>query len=638
MREFALSVIKPEDVEASPQGRGTQKMDRILQDQLWEQCPDAIMTTDRHGMVLSWNRAAEQIFGYTAAEACGSNLHELIVPANRDAEPPLPASVSATDPPSIYETVRRRKDGMLLHVNASRKAIVDGHGITTLLYTKKDVTPLKVSRDARMVQTRFGPPLQIAPDAVVIVNAIGRIVFVNAQAVDVFGYPPAELIGLPIEALLPERFRPKHGGERAAYSAAPRARAMGRDLELLGLRRNGDEFPVEISLSPLETDEGTMVMSSVRDITDRKKAERKFRMLLEAAPDAMVIVGIDGHISLVNTQCEKLFGYRRDELLGQPVEMLVPQRFRHQHVTHRAAFFGQPRARSMGEGLDLYGLRRDGTEFPVEISLSPLETEDGLFVSSAIRDATERRRIEQSLQQASRLKSELLANMSHELRTPLNGIIGFSEFLIDEKPGPLNAKQKEYLNDVLTSGRHLLRLINDVLDLSKVEAGHMELFPETFAVLGAIDEVCSIVSTLARKKNVAIRTETSGAQLAAVTLDRRKLVQVLYNLLSNALKFTDAGGEVRVEARFDPPGTLQLVVQDNGIGIRAEDIPRLFAEFQQLDTGDARRYEGTGLGLALTKRLVEFQQGSISVSSEPGRGSTFVVTLPVDLAETGCIA
>jgi protein-histidine pros-kinase len=315
-------------------------------------------------------------------------------------------------------------------------------------------------------------------------------------------------------------------------------------------------------------------------------------------------------------------------LLGNPVEMLVPPRFRGKHGGFREMFFLQPRARAIGGGRELYGLRSDCTEFPVEISLSPLETEEGLFVSSAIRDATERRRYEQTLQEANRLKSEFLANISHELRTPLNGIIGFSELLIDEKPGALNERQKEYLRDVHTSGLHLLRLINDILDLSKIEAGKMELFPECFDLSKAVEEICSIVSPIARKKAIKLRREIDP-RIGDITLDRSKLVQILYNLVSNALKFTDEGGEVRLAAQLNGLQHLRLTVQDTGIGIAQKDLSKLFEQFRQLDSGSTRRFGGTGLGLALTKRLTELLGGEISVSSEAGRGTSFTVTLPV---------
>lgn len=593
----------------------------------WNETPDAIVAIDPHGTVLDWNRAAELIFGYSRAEAIGRALTELIVPPDRlDEERQMQAEAANRDV-AVYESVRHRKDGSLVFVNVSSKGIKGPDGrLRYILSTKKDVTQLQVLRDARLMENKFGELLESTPDAIVMVNVMGRIVLANSHAEKVFGYDPGELLGKPVESLLPDRFRAGHLSHRDRYFGAPRPRSMGAGLELYGRRRNGVEFPVEISLSPLATDSGTMVMSAVRDITDRRKAEKKFRDLLESAPDAMVLVGRDGRMALVNSQTERLFGYPREQLLGQPIEMLVPDRFRSRHPGHRAHFFTQPRARSMGAGLELYGLRHDGTEFPVEISLSPLETEEGLFVSSAIRDATERKRFEQTLQEANRLKSEFLANMSHELRTPLNGIIGFSEFLIDEKPGALNPKQKEYLTDILASGRHLLRLINDVLDLSKIEAGRMDLSPETFDLQRAVDEVCSVISPLARRRSVEIRKAGNGR--GNVTLDRQKFIQVLYNLVSNAVKFSEDGGEILVAVRADS-NQVHVLVRDSGIGIRPEDFARLFVEFQQLDSSAARRFEGTGLGLALTKKIVEFQRGSIAVESAPGKGSTFTVLLPL---------
>jgi PAS domain S-box-containing protein len=583
---------------------------------------DAVIAADLQGRVLLWNPHAEALFGYTAAETLGRSLKELLLPGERDVEPPL------TDVACVYEALRRRKDGGLVYVNVSRSAICqDTDGAPQVVYAKRDVTHLKVVRDAKLVETRFGALLESTPDATLIVNAMGRIVLANSQAARAFAYDPGELIGAPVEVLLPERFRASHVGHRSLFFQQPRARTMGLGLELFGRRRDGYEFPVEISLSPLSTDEGVMVMSAVRDITDRKKAEQKFRGLLESAPDAMVIVGRDGRIALVNSQLERLFGYSREELLGRTVDCLVPERYRSQHERHRMGFFSQPRARAMGAGLALHGQRRDGTEFPVEISLSPLETEEGLFVSGAIRDATERRRFEQTLQDASRLKSEFLATMSHELRTPLNGIIGFSEFLIDEKAGTLNARQKEYLTDVLTSGRHLLRLINDVLDLSKIEAGKMDIVPERFELLPAVDEVFAVVSPIAQAKEIVLIRHVSE-EVAQVTLDRHRFAQVLYNLLSNAIKFTDTGGEVRLN--LDREGdTLRLQVRDTGIGISAADLPKLFLEFQQLDSGTGRRHDGTGLGLVLTKRLAELQRGSVWAESEVGKGSVFTVQLPL---------
>jgi len=604
-------------------------MEISLVKELWNENPDAILAIAPDDTVLYWNRAAEVIFGYSSAEACGQKLTDLVIPADGLKGEQATLVEVLTRNLAVYESVRQRKDGSLVHVSVSSKALKEADGsLRMIVSTQKDVTHLKVMRDAKLLEAKFRDLLESTPDAIVMVNVTGRIVLVNSQAERVFGYDRNELIGTAVEVLLPARFRDAHNLHRSRFFGSPRARTMGAGLELYGVRKSGEEFPVEISLSPLATEEGTMVMSAVRDISDRKKADQKFRGLLESAPDAMVIVGRDGRITLVNSQVERLFGYERTELLGQPVELLVPTRFRANHPEHRSHFFAAPRPRSMGEGLELFGLRKDGSEFPVEISLSPIATEDGMLVAGAIRDATERRRYEQALHEANRLKSEFLANMSHELRTPLNGIIGFSEFLIDQKPGPLNAKQKEYLGDVLNSGRHLLQLINDVLDLSKVESGKMELHPTTFPTELAIDEVCSGLFPLVKDKGITIRREVTVG-VRSITLDRRKFMQVLYNLVSNGVKFNDEGGAIRILVDLEEQGSLRLRVCDTGIGIDPADFPKLFVEFQQLDSGAARRFGGTGLGLALTKKIIEFQGGRINVESELGIGTTFSVYLPL---------
>ena len=378
----------------------------ILDRLLLQHNPDALLAISENGEILHWNDAAEAIFGYSCDETLGRLLNDLIVPPDRRDEERRIREDALRHGLAVYESVRRRKDGLLLHVSVTTKAIRDAGGnLECFLSTKKDVTHLKVLRDAKLVESKFRDLLESTPDAIVMVNITGRVVLINSQAENVFGYRRAEMMGQPVEMLLPQRFHAAHHGHRGQFFAQPRTRTMGAGLELYGLRKNGEEFPVEISLSTLSTEEGPMVMSAVRDLTDRKKAEQKFRSLLESAPDAMVIIGHDGKIELVNSQTEKLFGYQREELLGQLVEILVPERFHAKHPGHRTSFFAQPRARSMGVGLELNARRRDGTEFPVEISLSPLDTSEGLFVSSAIRDVTDRKHFENAFATSSALRS-----------------------------------------------------------------------------------------------------------------------------------------------------------------------------------------------------------------------------------------
>ena len=605
--------------------------------ELWEQSPDALVAVSADGIVRHWNPAATSIFGYTREEAVGRSMTTLIVPGDGVKDETRICADALRDRLVTYESVRRRKDGALLHMSVSTKAVLMADGtLDYFLTSQKDVTHLKVLRDAKLIEARFRDLLESTPDAIVIVNVTGRIVLVNSQAEKVFGYLRGDLLAQPVEILLPNRFRAAHLGHRVGFFAQPRTRTMGAGLELFGLRKDGREFPVEISLSPLETEEGTLVMSAIRDITDRKKADQKFKDLLESAPDAMVIVNHDGEMVLINSQAVKLFGWSREELMGQRIEILVPERYRGNHPANRGSFFAQPRARAMGAGLELYGLRKDGTEFPVEISLSPLETEEGLFVSSAIRDVTERKRFEQALrdknielENAALVKDRFFASMSHELRTPLNAIIGFTGTLLMKLPGPLNTEQDRQLRVVQTGAKHLLSLINDLLDLAKIGANKLDLRLESIDCKEVIEEVSAALLPEAHRKGLTFSTDLPK-QVVRLRTDRRALSQIIINLTGNAIKFTQHGCvHLRLQQTLTAGhGTIAIGIQDTGPGIPIQDQARLFEAFSRVEAASQPQLEGTGLGLHLSRKLAEALGGRIVLSSEPGKGSTFTLELP----------
>ena len=383
--------------------------------------------------------------------------------------------------------------------------------------------------------------------------------------------------------------------------------------------------------------------------------EERFRELLEAAPDAIMQVDAEGRIILLNRVTEDMFGYSRDELLGQPVEVLIPRELHARHVEHRAHYRKHPMTRTMGSGLALEGIRKDGSRFPVEISLSPSDSAEGFRVTAIIRDTTERqmaaerlRRVQQEytqqlaeanaelemtnreLERANRLKSEFLASMSHELRTPLHTIIGFSELLGEELEGPLNEKQMRFVQHIHKDSLHLLELINDVLDISKIEADRLELRPEAFDFTALIAESLASVRSLAEAKSHILQT-TSDVP-TAVEADRLRIKQVLVNLLSNAIKFTPEGGRIGVDARVQDAFVI-VSVRDTGIGIPGHEHDSIFEKFHQVGATTKGVREGTGLGLAITKRLVEQHGGRIWVQSKPQEGSTFLFTLPLESAE-----
>jgi protein-histidine pros-kinase len=366
----------------------------------------------------------------------------------------------------------------------------------------------------------------------------------------------------------------------------------------------------------------------VAEKTDQlSRSAANFRALLDSAPDAMVIVDRLARIVLVNARTEELFGYSRNALLGQPVDMLMAERIDDADPQRRVAHFARLQGRGLGSDLELFALRADGSRFPIEIRMSPIRSDEGVLLSAAIRDITERKRLEARTEEASRLKSEFLANMSHELRTPLNAIIGFAAVMRKGTAGPLNDDQREYLEDILTSGNHLLQLINDVLDLAKIESGTMELRPESVEPARLLAEVRDVVHGLAASKQLRLDI-TVDPDLEAIVVDPARVKQILFNYLSNAIKFTPEGGRVEVRLAAEGHDSFRLEVKDTGVGIAPEHLDKLFTEFVQLDAGAAKHYQGTGLGLAITKRVAHAHGGRVFVQSAPGQGSTFGVVLP----------
>jgi PAS domain S-box-containing protein len=451
-------------------------------------------------------------------------------------------------------------------------------------------------------EERFRRVVESAPNAMVMIGPTGMIEMVNAQAERLFGYTREEMLGRPVEMLIPERFRSNHPGLRNAFFRDPRSRPMGAGRDLYGLRKDGSEVPVEIGLNPIETEDGVMVLSAIVDISERKQKEERIRRIVEAAPNAMVMIGPSGTIEMVNAQAERLFGYAREEMLGGPVEMLVPERFRSNHPGLRNAFFRDPRSRPMGAGRDLFGLRKDGSEVPVEIGLNPIETEDGVMVLSAIVDISDRKQKEARIQAALKEKDVLLAEIHHRVKNNLQLVSS----LLDLQSARINdpsavATLRDSRNRVQSMAM-IHQLLYESKDFVKIDYG---------------DFLRSLVPNLVwsysvHPGRVECRIEASGVHLPLNVAIPCGLV--VNELISNALKHAfpgDSHGEITISLVEEPDHHVVLSVEDNGIG-----IPDAF------DVGSAKT-----LGLQLVSLLADQLGAELAIDrTKPTR---FTLRFPV---------
>ncbi len=466
--------------------------------------------------------------------------------------------------------------------------------------------------------------IDVSQDGLMMVDRTLVIRDVNDGMCRISGYSREELIG----SEFPNYFlEPKRSAEGMILTLD---KGEITQYELTMRTKKGEHRRVAINTT-IFRDQGAVqgIFASARDITEQSHLqsllaeERRYsRGLIEASVDGLITINEALRITNVNTVMCRMAGRPRNHLIGSP--------FNDYFIEHDRATEGMDLAFRKGSLANYVLTLRaaNGNQIPVSFNATTFHDTTGrlLGILASARDITDQIKYEQSLQEANRMKSEFLANMSHELRTPLNAIIGFSQLLVQGKVGELTPKQHEYINDVLTSGNHLLNLINDILDLAKVEAGKMALTVESFNVTTVLEQARTIVKEAARAKNITVELAIDP-QIETLTLDRQKFVQILYNLLSNAIKFTESG-QVRVSVTPQDDRFFQLRVQDTGMGIKDDDLKKLFTPFEQLDSSVARKHQGTGLGLALCKKFAELHGGSIRVESEFGKGSTFIVVLP----------
>jgi len=619
---------------------------------LIESSVDALMTVDPSGVITDVNAQTVKLTGFNRKQLVGSPFKDYFTEPDRAA-----AGVKETFAAGQvinYELVARNKTGRKLPVSFNAAVFKDTAGqVMGILAAARDITLQKrIEGELREQQTYTRSLIESNIDALMTTDPLGIITDVNKQMCEITGYTREELIGTPFKNYFTDPMRAEAGVRQV----------LGEDkvtnYELTVRAKDGRKTVVSYNAATFKSADGRLrgVFAAARDITEQKRLESQITQrnrelteatgflnnVLESSTEYSIIAkDLDGNILTWNEGARRNYGYNAEEMVGKGNTSLLhtPEDIASGRVR---GLFDQALATGKSEGV-FKRRRKNGDRFTASVSMTLRRDAAGKPIGYLLisKDITEQKLLEQQLkrkneeleeqyrrvQEANRLKSEFLANMSHELRTPLNAIIGFSELMFDSKVGVLAPEHKEFTGDILTSARHLLQLINDVLDLAKVEAGKMEFSPEPLDLSKLVGEVRDVVRTMMAKSRIKVTADVAP-EVGRIVADPGKLKQVLYNYLSNALKFSNEGGEVLVRARPHGPDHFRLEVEDRGIGIRPEDMNRLFVEFQQLDASIAKKYQGTGLGLALTKRIIEAQGGRVGVSSVPGQGSVFWAELP----------
>jgi PAS domain S-box-containing protein len=502
------------------------------------------------------------------------------------------------------------------------------------LMTRDIIARETAEKDLVQAEHRYRGLLEAAPDAMVVVNQAGKIVLLNLQAERQFGHGRDELLGRSVTSIIPAGFAERLVADGLRSSKDALAQQIGTGIELIGRRKDGSEFPVELMLSPLESDDGILVTAAIRDISVRKAAEKnlaqmegRYRGLLEAAPDAMVVVDQSGKIVLVNLQAEKQFGYRRDRLLGREVKDIIPEGFAERLIADGLRSAEEASTQQIGAGIELLGRREDGSEFPIELMLSPLESVDGVLVTAAIRDITERKKadalLQQKMEELHRSNEELQQFAyiaSHDLQEPLRMVASFTQLLSRRYTGKLDSDADEFIGFAVDGVRRMQRLIQDLLAFSRVDTKGTKL-----------GETSTEEALRQALLNLGGAISESGAlvthdPLPAVVGDELQLIQLFQNLVGNAIKYQDRGiPKVHISAAKNADEKWIFSVNDNGLGIDPKYFNRIFGMFQRLHKRE--EFAGTGIGLAICKKIVERHGGSILVESQLGQGSTFSFTL-----------